>query len=689
MDANEKYIINKLADSAENVEVPKSLETENVRALLENAENSAGQVANEADSEIPAVSNRKRIKVWSSKTRWATSAVAACLVIICGLGIFATGLSVNPSQAPSNNPINEDTQVSAIPVAKSYDELYDILTETDGSSAESAYIPISRMTGEAPNARESETEKGARLDATESSSFSKTNLRTEGVDEADVVKTDGSVIYTLQDFGNRLELIKTTNGKMDKAATIKTKDISKEASEFCEFFIENDRLYLIATIYNEESSWNPITKLITYDVSDPNTPKEIGVVDQTGYYNSARMVNGYLYLFTNYHPKHNSKKNKPGNYVPLIENSTLACEDIFIPSCANGSDYLVVSSIDTNDPNKLHQTKAVLAGASNVYVSNNSIYLYGPKYIPTAELARGNNSELLDTGDKDIALISDTTSPFSDNLTVICKLSYNDGSFDPVGETTVDGLVDDGFSIDEYQGNTRVITTSYENSGKTSNTDETSNNLYVLNEKLEQIGSLTNIAPDEQVYSARLMGDIGYFVTYKQVDPLFSVDLSDPTKPKIIGQLKIPGFSEYLHPWGDGLLLGIGQATDKSGEMSDGIKLSMFDVSDPFDVTELNTYVIKNKYWANVLYNYKDLYLNEEKGLFGFSAEGATRESYYLFSYSEDKGFSNIFKVKTSQWYDFGGTRGVSINDVFYIVSQGFINSYNMNNYKLIDSIRS
>ena len=125
--------------------------------------------------------------------------------------------------------------------------------------------------------------------------------------------------------------------------------------------------------------------------------------------------------------------------------------------------------------------------------------------------------------------------------------------------------------------------------------EEDTKSLYVLDENLETVGEIRDLAPDESVYSARFMGDAGYFVTFRQIDPLFSVDLSDPENPKVIGELKIPGFSEYLHPYGDGRLLGIGMAVDEEAITTDGVKLSMVDISDPTDVQEMTIYVIENK----------------------------------------------------------------------------------------------
>ena len=144
-----------------------------------------------------------------------------------------------------------------------------------------------------------------------------------------------------------------------------------------------------------------------------------------------------------------------------------------------------------------------------------------------------------------------------------------------------------------------------EDSVQTTEKTVTTNTLYVLDDKLKELSRIEELAPDESIYSARFIGNTGYFVTFRQMDPLFSVDLSDPKKPEILGALKIPGFSEYLHPYGDGLLLGIGMDTDPTGMTTNGVKLSMFDVSDPKDVREIQKYVIEGAYSTDAAYNYK------------------------------------------------------------------------------------
>ncbi len=142
---------------------------------------------------------------------------------------------------------------------------------------------------------------------------------------------------------------------------------------------------------------------------------------------------------------------------------------------------------------------------------------------------------------------------------------------------------------------------------------EDTNYLYILDEKLNELSKIEDIAKDEQVYSARFIGKTGYVVTYKQTDPLFSIDLSDPKNPQIIGELKIPGFSEYLHPYGDGLLLGIGMDVDETGTITNGVKLSMFDISNPEDVAEVQKYVMEDCYSTNVTYEYKAAMIDVEK----------------------------------------------------------------------------
>ena len=250
-------------------------------------------------------------------------------------------------------------------------------------------------------------------------------------------------------------------------------------------------------------------------------PEKIGEVTQSGDYQSSRLVGDHLYVFSLFYADMYAGPEARESYIPQAGGMLLKESSIWLPDRSDPSQYLVMTSTDIQAPDRLVDSQALFAGYGEVYVSNENIYWY--------ETISRN------TG---LGWVTDTQ---------IRKVSYQDGQLKVLAKGTVPGYINDSFSIDEYGGNLRVVTT-----------DERDNGLYILGPDLEELGSIENLAKDEQVYSARLMGDTGYFVTFRNTDPLFSVDLSDPEDPQVLGELKIPGFSEYLHPYGDGLLLGIG-----------------------------------------------------------------------------------------------------------------------------------
>ena len=263
----------------------------------------------------------------------------------------------------------------------------------------------------------------------------------------------------------------------------------------------------------------------------------------------------------------------------------------------------------------------------------------------------------------------------SKNQTILRKLSYNKGKLSGSAQGKVKGYLNDSFSIDEYDNTLRLVTTVTHNAGNSSQ----SNAVYVLDADLKTIGKIEDLAKDEQVYSARFLGDTGYFVTYEQTDPLFSVDFSDPENPKILGKLKIPGFSEYLHFYGEDKLLGIGMSTDEESGMSEGVKVTMFDILDRADVKEEATLVLDDLYRTNAAYDYKSVLVDAAKNRIGFSGYSQNGEIYCLLTYNEkEKKFDTILKEdingNTSQ-----GVRGIYIEDTLYVISGNIIEAYDMN----------
>ena len=216
--------------------------------------------------------------------------------------------------------------------------------------------------------------------------------------------------------------------------------------------------------------------------------------------------------------------------------------------------------------------------------------------------------------------------------------------------------------------------------------NETGNNLYVLDSQLKIVGKIEDMAKGERVYSVRFDGNIGYFVTFRQVDPLFAADLSNPKAPKILSELKIPGFSEYLHPYAKDRLFGLGKdADEKSGGVL-GMKLSMFDVADKTKVSEKHKIVLDSRFmWSEASYNHKAILVAPEKNLIAFPAG----DKYLVFSYSESEGFVKKAEIGlgSSEVYYYQGLRGLYIGEYLYVYSPTSISVYSMKDFTLVSTL--
>lgn len=686
MDADEKKTVERLRLSAQSIEVPESLAPDAIRDCLMTMEEGGTRVDKAARKEP------KRARL----ARFWVPALAACMVLLLGVGMAvvlkeekvvpsdALQKAVEPVasfdreelvvKAEEDKEGKEASATQRLAVAGSYEELYRRLDIGSGARAEAGAMA------------ESDTTKETAADALQSSSsdggHSSTNVRTEGVGESDIVKTDGSYLYVMQDYGEEIAIVDVRNGSMRKVSSI----TSEEDVFFEEFFLENDRLYVLGSAYEEpkgkkrnRGEGRIVTRLLTYDVSNPSSPVLQAEVGQEGDYQDSRLVDGYLYLFTRYYPAYNAEAHTEEEYVPAVGEGLIACEDVYLPSDVEVSSYLVISSVKADDPSRVVASKAVLSGWGSVYVSDGAVYVYESALSFSNDKDSGAIAEEDISEDGDGGAASIASNPSRGGFTNIVKLSYSAGAIEAIGEAKVEGAIDDSFSIDEYEGNTRVVTTSQSDDG------EESNNVYVLDEEMKQIGSLTGIAPGELVYSARLMGDMGYFVTYRTVDPLFAVDLSDPRHPRIVGKLKLPGFSEYLHPFSEGRLLGIGLSTSEEGEVLDGVKLTMFDVTDPAKIRELDSLVLKKTWWAAPLGDYRSVYVEGDRGLVGFGTEGE-EDAFLLFSYKDGEGFSEVLKDELSLC-GANCVRGVRIGETLYVAGDGQATSFNLKNYKRIARI--
>ena len=663
---NEKRLEQDLRQMADDVILPDSLEPEAIQKMLQ-----ARQEEKQQGSKT-----KKNKKNWK---RIVPIAAAACVCVIVGatVGIKQINKGNNKTldAATIASAADQKETTQTLITAKDYKEIKKCIKEYNKQMARDNN---SMAIGMYESASSSDAASAESSNVSDTGAYSDTNLRENGVGEADIVKTDGKNIYTL--CRSVVTITAIDNGSMEKLASIE-----QDAERYVEdIYVQDDKLVLFGTlgrqVGNSEDSeaydgyYENNTYVQVYDISDPSSPKEIGNMEQSGGYNTSRIVDGYVYVLSQFHPYEDNVTARDLWYIPEVQGKSIEAENIYMPQEAEGNEYTIITAFSLDNPSEKTDSKAVFGYSDVCYVSENNIYITS-NYYEDSDVSR----------------------------TLIRKISYTDGKLVGVAQTKIKGMLNDSFSIDEYVGNLRLVTTIdeiYSNDdimplNETADKTEKAvaenvkdavpgtNSLYVLNDKLEIIGSIHNLAKDETIYSARFMGDTGYFVTYRQVDPLFSVDLSDPENPKILGELKIPGFSEYLHPYGDGKLLGIGMDVSEDGFTTEGVKLSMFNVTDPSNVTEENKYTIEESYGTDVGYNYKGVFVDVQKNLFGFVTyhDGVT---YQLYTYDEAEGFKEVMSRQLS---GYEGSRGLYIGDVFYLVSGNMIESYSMNGFEKMDDI--
>lgn len=529
--------------------------------------------------------------------------------------------------------------------------------------------------------------------------YGKTNQQEEEVEEADIIKNDGRYLYQVirqdRNFKSAVQITDTKDGLKEVA------QIGDFDNEINNIYLWNDTLVVIESgwvndVAEEAESGNPLNAIKgfvedifntnqepgyretaysiihVYNIKDRANPEEYHSFTVKGNYQDSRISDGYLYFFSVCNAYKPRLEEDYRAYVPEFDGEVLSPDKIYLPEDTDTASYLVMASIDMEWPDKFTDTTAIVTAADKFYVSQDNIYIADSRYADG-----GTKGEQSDS-------------------TRIYRFSYQDGKMKKKAEGTVKGTLRDDMAMNEYNGYLRMVTTVEEQNVKEVKDDitgevigydslefETYNSLYVLDENLKITGKIENLAKDEMVYSARFMGDAGYFVTFRQTDPLFSVDLSNPKKPKILGELKISGFSEYLHFYSENLLLGIGMEADEDTGAVDGMKLSMFDISNPSDVKEQSKLHLPDYDYADALYNYKAVLIDTDKNLFGFHAEGYHEEdykySYMLFTF-EDGKFKEVMNIDCSDSDIFSGrVRGTYIGDRFYLLcANGRIEEYSL-----------
>jgi len=661
-----------------------------------NAEMNRQKPSEQSINDLEAAMDRAARRPKGPKLR-SFIALAACLALI----VAFSGPVMNFAKTPQATPTSP-------PVAESYSELYSLLSELNNAAYRNYDYGALVKGGAVADAAAPQME-GARP-ASESSAetpeYSDTNLQVAGVQEADIIKTDGKYIYALS--SENLYIVSAVDGELEKISEIarSTYDEDKKQNTYAfEMYVKDDRL-VVLTYYNnyyimrgaaepDKTYSEPATGYRSiypyynrsvvgveiYDISDRAKPNHLNSFSQSGSYVSSRMIGDVVYLISNESIYSEIDKDKPETFVPQVyrngEGSLLEAQDICIAIDPkyyyNSAQYLVISGIDTGGKGKVVSTKSILGYGSTVYSSADNLYVAAYSQLKTKD-------------------------DVSSDATQLYRFSLDDGNVSLEADGIVPGTIINQFAMDEYDGTFRIVTTvnSYTYTDGTDNnmtwrsvTDNRQYNaLYTLDSNLDIVGSIENLAPDERVYSVRFDGDTGYFVTFRQVDPLFAVDLSDPAKPVILSELKIPGFSEYLHPFAEGLLFGLGKDADEKSGSAGYLKLSMFDISNPSNVSEANKLIIDGLYYSEASYNHKAILIDGEKNIIAFPADG----KYLIYSYSSEKGFTENAVISLTlnekdYYYYYQNMRGLYIGDYLYVVGDFGISSYSMLNYKLCGAL--
>lgn len=658
MGEQEKELLERIRKEMDSVQVPEGLQPEAVEKKL----------------------TQKKRRKWRSAYTYGLAA-ACCLIVVGAVSVYGikrqgnTGgfTDSNTGKAVKENETIEKKQADAgdsegvIPSAQSYEEIYKYIQQS--TQRAEAYNTV--MTEEAvvsDNASGARSAESKEMAVADTADYSQTNVREQGVGEGDTVKTDGKYLYVLKENRNKISIIKPDHGEMREVSSITMDAGDSTQISVEEFYVENEKLISISNVSKEKKNgaWESTTQADTYDVSNVEKAKHLGTVAASGNYDSSRLVDGYLYLFSTFYPQWGCEEADTEDYIPAVNGDMIEAKDIYMPSFRSGNMYTLLSAFAVSDPGNITDSKAVFSQGGLLYVSGSHIYMCDTDY-----------------------------STYEDGeQTQIRKIAYEDGRLVPKAQNVIQGAIKDSFCIDEYDGNVRIAATVNKvvtndglfSGGIASAGRVTTNTLYVLDEKLEETGKITDLAKDESVKSARFFGDTGYFVTFRETDPLFSVDLSDPKNPEIIGELKIPGFSEYLHFYGEGKLLGIGQEVNALTGAMEGIKLSMFDISDPSNVKEEDKYIIEGSNYSDALSDYKAVLVNTDKNVIAlpvYSGTYTSTQQYMVFSY--DDGFDSRMEL------DLGSSgmipRGVYIGDIIYVVNGNTIQSFDMKDYKKIGDL--
>lgn len=703
-----------LRRKGEELKIPKSLEPEQMRETLSNAERKSFRF-------------HLRTHV-SGRNLYTMVAAAACFCLVTGIWSYmgqpedlllpdrfvseqASGQAGRQDRKETKGAaVSEVEQVLPESAHRSYEEIYAYLSEnwqrkealsgeSEGEGALSAGIE-DLAAADAPVSRQ-------KLEAS-TEAFGKTNTQVEQVDEADQIKNDGRYLYQIagkEQEENGQYSVQTGIQILDTQGGLKEAAFLDDFESVEEFYVWEDLLITIENkcydcaaplssgaapsmekkmVCGDLYMFQGYHEIRIYQIADRSRPVKLKTFTLQGIYESSRVSEGYFYGISRFTAEPGEGEQDYDAYIPSLNGKRMEAEKIYCPEDADGTDYLVLVSIDLSDPTSFADSRAVLTGAGTYYVSTENIYMAQYRSVYGTESAEEGKTE---------------------DATGLLRFSFEKGRFYARAQGEVPGNLESCFSMDEYEGNLRVVTTVQEYEVKEIRDDRTgvrlgydyeessrTSALYILDSSLTVKGKIEGLAEGEMVRSARFLGETGYFVTFRQTDPLFAADLSDPENPRILSELKVSGFSEYLHFYGASLLLGIGMEADEETGREQGMKLSMFDLSKPEEIKEISRVHLKDYDYSEALNNHRAALVDAEENIIGFEAEGwqtsGCPKDYVVFSW-QDGAF--VQKQKFDIRLKDGGSctvRGTFIGDTFYLLfGNGTARAYDLNTGELQEEI--
>ena len=520
---------------------------------------------------------------------------------------------------------------------------------------------------------------------------SNTNTQVENVDEADIVKTDGNYIYYAVD--DKVVIVRA-----DKPENLeKIAEISYKYEKFypTELYINNDKLIVVGSEYEEcktiidDTATTDVavepnkskSGIILYDITTKTEPKEIRRVEVDGHYVSSRMIENNIYfvssqiIYSHQILKNNIEDLNEDIYKPQYRDTAFSQEEkcinydrIYCFEEMESTNYLILVGLNIESDEKA-DIQTFLGAGQKIYCSEKNMY------IATTNTKYDENYKVLESN------------------THLLKFSLNNGKIKFNSETDINGQINNQFSMDENGEYFRIATTI---TGNLWNIDEnTSNNLYILNDKLEEVGKITGFAKEERIYSVRYVGDKAYIVTFKQTDPLFAIDLSNPTNPQILGELKLPGYSTYLHPYDENHIIGFGYDTKEDGTRitTNGLKMVMFDVTDLNNPKVLFKTNIGDKNTSSeFIWNHKAVLYSKEKNIIAFPILNygikQTNSRAVIYEINLEKGFILKGEIQhLNNNYKENIERIVFVNNHYYTLSKSLIKVANIQTLEVVKEI--